>query len=444
MRARKGLPARIGARPGRRPIIALALLAAACGQAEADRHAGAPGDEDGAGAPAARTGPVRPGLDVLLTDSAHLVRGRRVGLITNRSGVTRDGRSAIDALSALEGVELVTLFSPEHGIRGVAAEGEWIGDEVDAASGLPVVSLYGGSRAPTPEALADLDALVFDLQDIGARYYTYVSTMAYAMRAAGEAGVRFVVLDRPNPIAGLVQGPVLEPGFATFVGLYPVPVRHGMTSGELARLYAGAFGIAVELHVVPADGWGRDMWFDETGLPWIPPSRNMPALESATHYPGTCLFEGTNLSVGRGTPAAFQQIGAPWLEADTLVARLRARGLSGVRVEAVEFVPERPSDGKFDGETLRGVRFTVTDRDTYDPVRTAVMALREARDLAGTRWEWNEPHFDRLAGSDGLRRAIEAGGEPDSIVASWDRGLDAFRRLRVPYLLYGETTARGR
>lgn len=384
---------------------------------------------------------VRPGIDVLATDSLGLVRGRRVGLITNRSGVSRGGESSIDVLAGLEGVELARLFSPEHGIRGDAPEGETIADGVDATTGLPVVSLYGDTRAPPPETLGDLDALLFDLQDVGARYYTYVSTMAYAMRAAGEAGIPFLVLDRPNPIDGAVQGPVLDPAFATFVGLYPVPIRHGMTAGELARLYVGEFGIEVELHVVPAEGWRRDRWFDETGLPWIPPSPNMPTLESATHYPGTCLFEGTNLSVGRGTSGAFRQIGAPWLAADSLVARLRARGLRGVRVEAVEFVPERPTDGKFDGETVRGVRFTVTDRAVYDPVRTAVAALRDARDLAGERWEWNAGHFDRLAGSDALRLAIERGEDPAGIAASWKPGIEAFRRLRAPYLLYGEERA---
>lgn len=437
MRGRRGLPAReavvaLASRPGAAVLLAAAALPAACGPAT-DRDPATDGE------PLAEVAAsVRPGIDVLVSDSAHLIRGRRVGLITNRSGVSRDGRSSIDVLAGFEDAELVTLFSPEHGIRGVAAEGEAVADETDPATGLPVLSLYGGSYAPTPEALSAVDVLLFDLQDIGARYYTYLSTMSYAMRAAGDAAVPFVVLDRPNPIDGLVQGPVLEPEFATFVGLYPVPVRHGLTAGELARLYVGEFGIEVELHVVPADGWRRGLWFDETGLPWIPPSRNMPTLESATHYPGTCLFEGTNLSVGRGTPEAFRQIGAPWLDADSLVARLERRGLVGVRVEAVEFVPDGPTDGKFGAETVRGVRFTVTDRDTYDPVRTAVAALREARDLAGTRWEWNVAHFDRLAGSDALRLAIEAGEEPEAIAASWEPALAAFRRLRAPYLIYRE------
>ncbi len=427
MRGRRGLPAPVAGG------LALAWLAlAACHPRSAERRATGDG-------PDADPAVVRPGLDVLVTDSAHLVVGRRVGLITNQSGVSRDGRSAIDVLAGLEGTELVALFSPEHGIRGRAPEGERIEDEVDAATGLPVYSLYDETRAPTPEELAKLDVLVFDLQDIGARYYTYVSTMAPAMRAAGAAGVPFVVLDRPDPIGGAAQGPVLDPAFATFVGMFPVPVRHGMTTGELALLYVGEFGIEVELHVVPVDGWRRDLWFDETGLPWIRPSPNIPTLESAAHYPGTCLFEGTNLSVGRGTTAAFQQIGAPWLDAEALAERLRLRRLPGVRIDPATFVPRQPTDGKFDGVTVHGVRFTVLDREVYDPVRTAVAALREARDLSGERWEWNARHFDRLAGSADLRTAIEDGADPDEIAASWEPGLDAFRRLRAPYLIYGRS-----
>ena len=379
---------------------------------------------------------IRPGIEVLLTDSLHLVSGRRVGLITNRSGVARDRRSSIDMLFDHPQVDLVALFAPEHGIRGTEAEGQRLDDAVDETTGLTVFSLYGESLAPTAEMLARVDVLLFDLQDIGARYYTYVSTMAYAMRAAGEAEVPFVVLDRPNPIAGLVHGPVLDPRFATFVGLYPVPVRHGMTAGELARLYAGEFGIRVDLTVIPVTGWSRDVWFDETGLPWIPPSPNMPTLESASHYPGTCLFEGTTLSVGRGTPDAFRQVGAPWIDAAELSRRVRAMNLPGVRVDPVEFTPDSPTDGKFGGEAVSGVRLTVSDRDAYDPVRTAVAILVEAREISGDQWGWNERHFDRLAGGDAIRLAVEAGAEAAAIVQGWDAEIGGFERLRAPYLIY--------
>jgi len=379
---------------------------------------------------------VRPGIEVLLRDSSHLVAGRRLGLITNRSGVSSDGTSSIDLLNADPRVNLVALFAPEHGIRGTEGEGVRIEDEVDLETGVPIYSLFGETREPTRAALEALDVLAFDLQDIGARYYTYVSTMAVSMRAAGEAGVPLVVLDRPNPIGHLVQGPVLDPEFATFVGLYPIPVRHGMTTGELARLFVGEFGIDVELHVVPVEGLTRTQWLDDTDLPWVAPSPNMPTLESAAHYPGTCLFEGTNLSVGRGTPSAFQTLGAPWLDGEAWAARLAARNLPGVRIEPASFTPRAPSDGKFDGVTISGIRLIVTDRDRYNPLVVATAALLDAHELGGEPWAWNTRHFDRLAGSDDLRLAIERGDSLTDIVDGWRGGLEAFEQLRSPYLIY--------
>ena len=380
---------------------------------------------------------MRPGVEVLLADSSHLIDGRRVGLITNRSGVGRDGTSSIDLLHEYEGAQLVALFAPEHGIRGTEIGGAAIADETDAATGLPIYSLYGETLAPTPQMLAGIDVLAFDLQDIGARYYTYVSTMAHAMTAAGRAGIPFIVLDRPNPIGGRVQGPLLDPAFASFVGMYPVPVRHGLSSGELARLYRGAFGVEVELRVVPAAGWSADRWFDDTALPWIAPSPNMPTVESAAHYPGTCLFEGTNISVGRGTDAAFQQLGAPWLDGEAWAAGMLELGeLPGVEISATTFTPESPGDRKFAGTTVSGIRLTVTDRSTYDPVRTAVAALLVARQLSGSAWEWREAHFDRLAGTDRIRLAIERGAALDEITAEWAEGVAAFEALALPYRIY--------
>ncbi len=383
---------------------------------------------------------VRPGIQVLLTDSLRLIAGRRIGLITNQTGVDRNETSSIDLLfDASEAglVSLFSLFSPEHGIRGEIRGGEAVEGVIDQATGLPVHSLYGTSLRPTAAMLAELDAILFDLQDIGARYYTYVSTMAYAMEAAGEAGIPFIVLDRPNPIGGLhVQGNVLEPEHATFVGLYAVPMRHGMTPGELAGLYRGHFGVEVDLHIVPADGWERDLWFDQTGLPWIPPSPNMPSLESATHYPGTCLFEGTNLSVGRGTPWAFQVVGAPWLDADDLAERLNAHGLPGVRFEPELFTPRNPSDGKFPDIQVHGVRLRTTDREVYDPTVAAVAILLETRRRSRDRWEWSPGHFDRLAGTTSLRAAVDAGTPLEEITGTWESSLSAFRELREAYLLY--------
>lgn len=386
---------------------------------------------------AGRQAPVRPGIDVLLSGDLSAYRGKRAGLITNHTGRGAAGRSGIDLLHERDEIELVALFSPEHGIRGTAEAGERVESEVDARTGLPVHSLYGSTRKPTPEMLRGIDILFFDIQDIGTRYYTYVWTLALALEAAAENDVRFVVLDRPNPVGGeLVQGNVLDPAYASFVGLYPVPMRHGMTVGEIALLVNEEFGIGADLEVVRAEGWRRDRWFDETGLEWRPPSPNMPSLESATHYPGTCLLEGTNLSVGRGTDAAFEQIGAPWLDHEALVAALERRAIPGVRFVPVVFNPTRPGDGKFHGETVRGVRLVTTDRELYDPTRAAIAILVEIQRLHPDRLRWNTSHFDRLAGTARVRETITAGHDVDAVTVGWTDQLVEFERIRERYLLY--------
>ncbi len=379
---------------------------------------------------------VRPGIEVLATDSVQLLDGLRVGLVTNHTGRARDGTPSALALRDA-GVLVVALFAPEHGLGGRVVGGEHVGDATDSVTGLPVYSLYGERRSPDPTVLREIDVLVFDIQDIGARYYTYVSTMAEAMKAAARSGIPFLVADRPNPIGGiLVQGNILDPAYASFVGPYPVPMRHGMTAGELARLFNAEQEIAADLHVIPADGWSRDRLADETGIAWIPTSPNMPTLESAAHYPGTCLFEGTNVSVGRGTDRPFQQLGAPWVERDALVRALDRYELPGVRFEAVRFTPLDPDDGKYAGEEVAGVRLHVTDRSTYDPTVTAVALLSELHRQAGERWEWRDATFDRLAGTDRLRLAIEADEPAETIVRRWDAELDRFRRVRAGYLIY--------
>ena len=380
-------------------------------------------------------GGIRPGIEVLLEDSLHLVAGRRVGLITNQTGVDASGRSSIDRIHEHPDVELVALFAPEHGIRGTADPGARVEDDVDLKTGLPIYSLYGAVRKPTPRMLEGIDILLMDYQDIGARYWTYMSTTTLAMEAAAEQGIAVVVLDRPNPIGGAVQGNVLDPTFATFVGRYPVAMRHGMTPAELASYYRGEFGIDVELHTVPAEGWLRDMPLAETGLPWIPPSPNMPNVESATHYPGTCLFEGTALSVARGTEAPFQQIGAPWLDGESLAEAMNGYGLTGVRFEPVRFVPSAPSDGKFDGVEVEGVRLVATSPE-YDPTHAAVALLVETHRMSGSRWGWLQAHFDRLAGTDRLRQAIDAGAGVEEIVSGWEEDLENFKRVRERYLIY--------
>lgn len=403
--------------------------------ADAGQGANAPGDA-AVSRPPAQEPDVRPGIEVLLTDSLSLVRGRRVGLVTNHTGRDRSGTPSIDRLAAHPEVELVALYSPEHGIRGSVEAGVRIAGGLDERTGLPVHSLYGETRKPTDEMLEGVDVLLFDIQDVGARYYTYLSTMALAMESAGEHGIPFVVLDRPNPIGGdPVQGNILDPDFSSFVGLYPIPMRHGLTAGEFARMAVGEFGVRVELSVAVADGWERTMPFDETGIPWIAPSPNMPSVESALHYPGTCLFEGTPVSVGRGTDRAFQQVGAPWLDGEALVARMSALGVPDTRFVPVRFTPEDPGDGKFGGVEVGGVRLEAAGPG-YDPTLAALALLVEIRAMSGERWDWRVGHFDRLAGTDALRNALDAGVSYEELADGWGDGLDDYVARREGYLLY--------
>jgi uncharacterized protein YbbC (DUF1343 family) len=381
---------------------------------------------------------VRSGLEVLAEKGLASLAGKRLGLITNHTGLDSHGRTSIDLLHQDRRWRLVALFAPEHGIRGDARPGEKLGDARDARTGLPVFSLYGETTRPSAEMLRSVDVLVYDIQDIGTRYYTYVWTMALAMQAAAEHHKRFVVLDRPNPLGGAqVQGNVLESRHASFVGLYPVPMRHGLSAGELARYLNAEFALGVALEVVPVAGWRRSMQFEDTGLSWIPPSPNMPSLASARHYPGVCLFEATNLSVGRGTDEAFQQIGAPWLDAEALAKRLGDYRLPGVRFQAVRFTPRRPGDGKFDGQAIPGVKFIATDPGVYDPTLAAVAAMIEVRRLHAERFAVDLPdHLDRLAGTSRLRDQIAAGASLPQVTAGWAESGAAFRRRVAPYLLY--------
>ena len=374
----------------------------------------------------------RPGIDVLLTDSIHLVRGRRVGLVTNQTGVDTAGVSDVEVLRAA-GIELVALFSPEHGFRGAAAPGEAVSNARDSATGLPIYSLYGSTRAPTERMLEGVDLLIVDLQDVGARYYTYISTAIEVMRAGAEREIPVMILDRPNPIGGLMQGGVLDTAFASFVGLLRVPMRHGLTMGELARLAQAELAIGGTLLVVPVADWKRTRTFDETGLPFVPPSPNLPTLEALFHYPGTCLFEGTNLSVGRGSDAPFEQIGAPWLDTAAVLEVVRADAPAGVSLRGVTFTPAAPGDGKYADSVLAGIRLEVSDRGTYDPTITAVHLLAAIRAVHPDQFRWLPAHFDRLAGSDRLRLAISQGTAPEIAVSAWSEEVYAFSRRVEPY-----------
>ena len=387
---------------------------------------------------------VRPGIDVVLADSAHLIAHKRLGLLTNQTGVDAAGRRDVDVLIA-GGYRVTALFSPEHGFRGLE-DRPGLPDAVDSASGLPIYSLYGGTPLSRRAALDSLDVLLVDLQDIGARYYTYPASATQLMREAARRGKPVLVLDRPDPVGGdVVQGNVrarvADPDSA-FVGFLPIPMRHGMTLGELLRLANDRLRLHAALTVVPAAGWRRSLYFDATGLPWIKPSPNMPDLESAMHYPGTCLFEGTNLSVGRGTSLAFQIVGAPWLDTAAVLRKTREAGggmrdaFRGVEISAVAFTPESPTDGKYGGTALPGIRLRVTDRRRYDPTKTAVALLAALRAVHRDSLRFNERSFDRLAAGPDLRRALVAGRPPAVIWRSWEGTLARFRGMRAKYLLY--------
>lgn len=387
--------------------------------------------------------PVRPGLDQFVANPPAWARGKRLGLITNIAGVDSRGRNNIDLLAGDRRFTLTALFAFEHGLRGDAPAGQAIVDGTDPKTGLPVYSLYGSIQEPTPAMLANIDVLMYDVQDAGARPYTRVSTMALSMKAAAAKGIPFAVLDRPNPIGGtIVEGPVLDPKFASFVGMYPIPLRHGMTVGELARMYNTRFGINATLYVVPVEGWRRDMTLDVTGLRYIPPSPNLRRLEAAVLYPGTVLLEGTNISEGRGTEMPFEQTGAPWIKPNDVIREMDALALPGVRFEAVS-IPVAADGRRFPGTTIPGVRLVVTDRPKYRAVRTAMLLIDTIHRLYPNEFAWTgsnqrEPTLrtvDRLAGTDRFRLAVDA-GTLRPMLDEWDRQADAFRTVREQYLLY--------
>jgi uncharacterized protein YbbC (DUF1343 family) len=395
---------------------------------------------------------VRPGITVLLGDSINLIRGKRIGLLTNQTGVNEKGTSDIDLLRDKKArdanVMLVQLFSPEHGLRGLE-DRQNIASGVDAKSGLPVYSLYGQqTMAPPDSILARLDALVFDLQDIGTRTWTYVGAMVYSMRAAARAHKPFIVLDRPNPISGyIIEGPVLDSGLANAndpapgrpglaYALWPIPLRHGMTMGELALYFNDVMAIHANLHVVPTLGWRRDVWFDLTGLPWVKPSPNMPSLQSAMLYPGLVPFEATNLSVGRGTPEAFQRVGAPWLNAAATVAILKDREIPGVRFFAETFTPVNPTDGKYGGQAIPGIKIVVINRSALQAVRVGASLLWAINKTAGARLTIDNRAFDLRLGAPAVREALLRGEDPDVMIDREYKEAYAFRERTRQYLLY--------
>ncbi len=389
---------------------------------------------------------VRTGLAVLRDQGFAPLRGLRIGLVTHTAAVDDQLRSAADLLAEAPGVRLAVLFGPEHGLQGTAQDLIGVPDDRDHGAGVRVVSLYGSSFAslsPTEDDLRGLDALVIDLQDVGSRYYTFQATMLLCLEAASRHRLPTVVLDRPNPLGGdQVEGPLLQSGYESFVGIHPLVTRHGLTIGELAQLYRAERHLSGPLQVVPCEGWQRIMDFDQTGLPWVLPSPNMPTLETAYVYPGQCLLEGTNLSEGRGTTRPFELCGAPGIDPRALCARLRDAELPGVHFRPAWF---QPTFQKCAGQPCGGLQLHVTDRATFQPVRTGLAVLAALRELAGPRFDWRrEPYefvADRLAidllfGSDRERRALEAGQTPQEIARAWEAEEAAFRERRRGYLLY--------
>jgi uncharacterized protein YbbC (DUF1343 family) len=335
-------------------------------------------------------------------------------------------------------VKVTAFFSPEHGILGLEEAGIHIENVNDPNYQAPVYSLYGKTRKPTREMLENVDVLVFDIQDIGARFYTYIYTMSLAMEAAAEYGKRFVVLDRPNPINGLhVEGNILKPEFASFVGLYPIPVRHGMTAGELARMFNEQRwlkdGVKVDLVVIPMKDWRRSMWYDRTGLKFIKPSPNMVSLETATVYPGLCLLEGTNVSEGRGTPQPFMQFGAPWIGLGHLAAELNGLNLPGIRFEPASFTPV---SSKYKGQQCNGVKIIVTGRDLFEPYLSGVLIVNKIFQMYPDEFQWRASHFDRLCGTSAIREAITSRSSLKKLREGWQGELKSFFLIRNKYLMY--------
>ncbi|WP_080848599.1 exo-beta-N-acetylmuramidase NamZ family protein [Cytobacillus gottheilii] len=380
------------------------------------------------------------GVEVLLDKEKDLIKGKKVGLITNPTGVDQSLNSIVDVLHEDPETDLVALYGPEHGVRGSAQAGEYVEYYIDEKTGLPVYSLYGATRKPTPEMLEGIDVLLFDIQDVGTRFYTYIYTMAYAMEAAKEKGIPFVVLDRPNPLGGLkVEGPVLDMKYSSFIGNYAIPLRHGMTVGELAKLFNEEFEIGADLHVVEMKGWKRSMYYSDTPLEFVMPSPNMPTLDTALAYPGGALIEGTNISEGRGTTKPFELIGAPFINGDELAKSLNGKKLPGVTFRAASFTP---TFSKHAGTLSHGVQIHITDSDDFKPVEAGLHIVKTIHDLYPDQFEFRAENssgisfFDQLMGNGWIREDIESGKTVDEMKNKWEDELRSFLKVRKQFLLY--------
>ena len=378
---------------------------------------------------------VKLGIENLLENSLNLLSGKKVGLITSPTGLDSQLRSTVDLLFR-SGVRLTGLYGPEHGVRGNAQAGEEVSSSIDETTGLPVYSLYGPTKKPTREMLKDVDTLIFDMQDVGSRYYTFNYTMAYAQEAASEYGLEFIVLDRPNPLGGMkVEGNLVQEGYRSFVGAYPLPNRYGLTIGELSLYLAKFLGVGKDPTVIKLSGWERHMYYEETELLWVPPSPNLPTVDSAVLYPGTCLFEGTNLSEGRGTTCPFEIIGAPWLNAFKLADELNEKNLPGVLFRPVFFVP---TFSKHEKKECQGVHVHVTERQVLEPLRVALYLLSAVFKYQETEFLSNNNRyfFNLLAGDPEIKDQIKAGINPDEIIDKMNSENHDFQKNAKQIMLY--------
>ncbi len=393
---------------------------------------------------------VKAGDEVFIGKYLHLIKGKSIGIITNQSGelfggsLGHNGKNIVDVLSKVSGMKLVALFAPEHGIRGRESAGEEISGSIDKRTGVPVYSLYGKTKKPTPQMLKGIDVLIYDIQDVGTRFYTFISTLDYCLEAAAENHIKFIVLDKPDMLrANMVDGPVLVDSLRSFIGIQPIPSVYGMTPGEFATMIneAGMLngGVKADLTVIRMENYRRSMWYDETGLKWVTPSPNLPDMNAVEVYPGSVLIEATNVSEGRGTRHPFETIGAPYIDSQKLVSFLNKQQLPGVVFRPVEFTPYPfPWAGqpKYQGQLCHGVRINVTKRDSFRPVEMGVTVVWAIRALYPSEFKFNDSYFDRLAGTPSVRSMLEEGKTPAEIFATWKKGIKKFDNLRKKYLLY--------
>lgn len=388
---------------------------------------------------------VKTGLDVVVASKFAFFKGMKIGIICNHTSRDKNGRFIVDLFNESGKCRVTAIFSPEHGYRGLHADGMKIGNDVDSKTGAKIYSLYGKYRKPKKEMLKNVDILVYDIQDVGARFYTYISTMSNAMESAAENGIPFVVLDRPNPIRGdMIEGSLLELKYKSFVGMHPIPIRYGLTAGELARLICGEDYITnaanLDLHIIKMENWTRDLWYDETGLPWISPSPNMTSLKTAIVYPGFCLLEGTNLSEGRGTDSPFLKFGAPWIDSQAFARELNSLDIQGAIFEPSTFtpisIPNVAYKPKYENKQCSGVKIEITDRNDFKPVNAIVRILKKAKQMYPKEFKWHGTWIDNLYGSDKLRKVIENNEPLDELFKSWEKDLQQFKEISQQYKIY--------